>query len=241
MSGAARLDQVRRSADETLGGRRREWLGQSRLYLVCDSSPPRPLENLLRAALQGGVDIVQLRDKEGSDADIVAAGRVFRRLCDAYDALFLVNDRPDLAQACGADGVHLGQEDDDAEVVRNELGDDLLIGLSTHSAEQVDIALARGVADYISVGPVWETPTKPGRPAVGLDLVRHAAREAPIPFFAIGGLAEASVGEAVGAGAERIAVVRAIRDASDPRAAARALRDRVEGREPAGAGVAGAG
>jgi thiamine-phosphate pyrophosphorylase len=241
LSGAARLGHVRRSADETLGGRRREWLAQSRLYLVCDASPPRPLEDLLRAALQGGVDIVQLRDKEGNDADIVAAGRVFRRLCDAYDSLFIVNDRPDLAQACGADGVHLGQDDAAAAGVRAEVGDDLLIGLSTHTPEQVDAALAQGRADYISVGPIWETPTKPGRPAVGLDLVRHAAREAAIPFFAIGGLAEDNVGEAIEAGAGRIAVVRAIRDAGDPRAAARGLRDRVEGRETAGAGVAGAG
>jgi thiamine-phosphate pyrophosphorylase len=210
----------------TPGQRRREWLSRARLYLVCEARPGgcEP-EELLRPALQAGVDVVQLREKHGDERDIVRAGRVFRRLCDAYDALFVVNDRPELAIACGADGVHIGQDDADAVEVRRMVGRDSLIGLSTHSPEQVDAA--RGV-DYISVGPVHATPTKPEYAEVGTALVRYAAEHAQVPFFAIGGIDAGNVAAVVAAGAQRVAVVRAIRDAADPAAVTRAIRDRVE-------------
>ena len=226
---------VRRVTDDNVGPgrRRRDWLGDARLYLVCEARPGgREPEHLLRPALQAGVDVVQLRDKEGDPRDIVRAGRTFRRLCDAYDALFVVNDRPELAIACGADGVHVGQDDADPHEVRRLVGADALIGLSTHSAAQVDAA--SGV-DYISVGPVHATPTKPDYREVGLDLVRYAARHAAVPFFAIGGIDTVSVDAVLTAGAERVAVVRAIRDAGDPATVARELRDRIDAAVAAGA------
>jgi thiamine-phosphate pyrophosphorylase len=211
---------------DAVAQRRREWLGDSRLYLVLEAYPDgRDPEEILRPALQGGVDVVQLREKSGDERAIVRAGRVFRRLCDAYDALFVVNDRPDLAIACAADGVHLGQNDGQVPVARRLVGDDLLIGLSTHSPEQVDAA--EGV-DYIAVGPVFATPTKPEYAPVGTELVSYAAQNARVPFFAIGGIDPANVGAVVEAGAERVAVVRAIRDATDPAETARTLRKRAE-------------
>ena len=190
----------------------------ARLYLVLDGRDPEPV---LTAALDNGVDLVQLRDKELGDDELVETARTFRRVADEHGALFVLNDRPDLVAACHADGVHVGQEDTPVAEARRIIGPGKLIGLSTHSPEQ--IAAAEGV-DYISVGPVWETPTKPGRPAVGLELVGEAARTARVPFFAIGGIDETNVRAVVAAGATRIAVVRAIRDAADPGAAARALR-----------------
>jgi thiamine-phosphate pyrophosphorylase len=208
------------------GRRRREWLRGARLYLVCEARPNgRDPEELLRPALQAGVDIVQLREKRGDEREIVRAGRVFRRLCDAYDALFIVNDRPELAIACAADGVHIGQDDADPREVRRMVGQDALIGLSTHTPAQVDTVDA---VDYISVGPVHATPTKPEYPEVGTALVQYAADHAQVPFFAIGGIDAQNLGEVLSAGAVRVAVVRAIRDANDPGAVARAIRARVE-------------
>jgi thiamine-phosphate pyrophosphorylase len=200
---------------------RREAFAAARLYLVIDLIPS--VEAIVAAALRGGVDLVQLRDKEAADAEILDVGRRLAALCRAAGALFLLNDRPDLAVACCADGVHVGQEDVAVEEARRVVGQDRLIGLSTHSREQLEAAGGSG-ADYASVGPVWATPTKEGRPAVGSELVRFAAEHARLPFFAIGGIDESNVGEVVAAGAERIAVVRAIRDALDPEAAARGLR-----------------
>jgi thiamine-phosphate pyrophosphorylase len=210
---------------------RRERLAASRLYLVIEALA---VESVVSPALAGGVDMVQLREKDASDDEIVAAGRALRELCRSRHALFLVNDRPDLALACGADGVHVGQEDESVEAVRRAVGDELLIGLSTHSPEQFDAGL-ESAADYLSVGPVHETPTKPGRPAVGIELVRHAARHSGKPFFAIGGIDPANVAAVRAAGAERVAVVRAIRDADDPEAAAAALRGALERESPVGA------
>lgn len=211
---------------ESVVDRRHRWLGRARLYLVTEASPGgRDPEELLRAALQGGVDVVQLREKSAGDHAVVRAGRVFRRLCDAYDALFVVNDRPDLAIACAADGVHLGQDDGQVAAVRRLVREDLLIGLSTHSPEQIDAAAG---VDYIAVGPVYATPTKPEYPPVGTELVEYAAANARMPFFAIGGIDPGNVAEVVTAGADRVAVVRAIRDAADPAEAARLLRARVE-------------
>jgi thiamine-phosphate pyrophosphorylase len=203
----------------------RERLRRARLYLVVEAAA----EHVLPAALRGGVDMVQLRDKELGDDALLEAAESFRAACREHDALFWLNDRPDLALAAGADGVHVGQGDVPPAEVREEVGERLLIGLSTHSPEQFDAALG-SEADQLSVGPVWETPTKPGRPAAGLDYVRHAAAHGgERPWFAIGGIDEANVGEVVEAGARRVVVVRAIRDAADPEAAARRLRDALPG------------
>jgi thiamine-phosphate pyrophosphorylase len=214
----------KRSASEEIGALRRRRLAEARLYFVCDARPhgegPEPL---LRGALSGGAQMVQLRDKSADDDAILRAAEAFRRLADEHDALFILNDRPDLIGTTGADGVHLGQDDTDPTTARDLLGPDTLIGISTHSREQLAAASAGGLADYASVGPVWETPTKEGRPAVGLDLVRHAAETAALPFFAIGGIDAGNVREVVEAGATRVVVVRAIRDSTDPRAAAEAL------------------
>ena len=187
-----------------------------------DASP------VVAAALAGGADLVQLRDKGMADAELVRQGERLRELCQAHGALFLLNDSPDLALACGADGVHVGQDDQPTESVRAVVGDDILVGLSTHSPDQFDAGLL-SAADYLCAGPVWETPTKPGRPATGLALVEHARRRrAPKPFFAIGGIDSSNVERVARAGAERVVVVRAIRDAADPRAAAATLRGALE-------------
>jgi thiamine-phosphate diphosphorylase len=212
------------AAPDAAGPLRRERLRTARLYFVSDARPqggdPEPL---LRAALTGGVDIVQLREKELSRRAIEIAGATFRRLCDTYSALFIVNDDPALARSCRADGVHVGQDDASVEDARSLLGPEALIGLSTHSREQIDSSKELG-ADYISVGPVWETPTKEGRPAVGLELVAYAAEQAPLPFYAVGGIDPSNAAQVVEAGARRLAVVRAIRDSDDPAGAAAELR-----------------
>jgi thiamine-phosphate pyrophosphorylase len=203
-------------------GDRRARLQRAVLYLVCATRPGgRALDDVLAAALQGGVDVVQLRDKRATGEQLLAVAAVARRRCDEAGALLILNDRPDLVAAAGADGCHVGQDDMDVAAARALAGPDALVGRSTHSP--ADIAAAGG-ADYIGVGPIHATPTKPGRPAVGLELVRHAAEHAPVPFFAIGGIDAANVGAVVAAGARRIAVVRAIADAADPCAAAAALR-----------------
>ncbi|MBD0280995.1 MAG: thiamine phosphate synthase [Thermoleophilaceae bacterium] len=200
---------------------------RARLYFVTDIRPA--LEQLLAAALAGGVDMLQLRDKSASDRELVDAAEVFRRECDSHGALFWVNDRPDLVDRCGADGVHVGHEDMAPAEARRLLPLDRLVGLSTHSPGQLEAALAAGEADELSVGPVWETPTKEGRPGTGLAYVRYAARRArEHPWFAIGGIDLGNVREVVEAGASRIVVARAIRDAPDPRAAAAALRAALE-------------
>jgi thiamine-phosphate pyrophosphorylase len=209
---------------EAAGPLRRERLRTARLYFVCDAQPADgELESLLRAALAGGVDIVQLREKELPQREIELAALTFRRLCDTYSSLFVVNDDPGLARACNADGVHVGQDDMPVAEARELLGPEAIVGLSTHSEEQI-AASADAPVDYISVGPVWETPTKAGRPGVGLGLVSHAAQNAPHPFFAIGGIDPSNAAQVVEAGARRLGVVRAIRDADAPAAAAESLR-----------------
>ncbi len=205
---------------------RRARLQTARLYLVCDLRPGgRALADVLAPALAGGVDIVQLRDKAASAAELLAGAAIARRLCDAADALLVVNDRPDLAAQSGADGCHVGQHDMEPATARERAGDGALIGRSTHFPDEVAGAAD---ADYIGVGPVWATPTKPGRHPVGIELVRFAAFHAPVPFFAIGGIGADNVGEVIAAGARRIAVVRAITEADDPGAASAALRARLE-------------
>ncbi len=201
----------------------RERLDTARLYLVCDA---RPLD-WLRAALRGGVDLVQLRDRSLDDAGIVEAAVAFRTAASEAGALFILNDRPDLVEACGADGVHVGQDDATPAEARALVGPDRIIGRSTHEPAQADAAQADPDVDYLAVGPVHETPTKPGRPAAGPDYVAYAARTVTKPWFAIGGLDAGNVGEVLDRGAERIVVVRAIAAADDPEAAARALGDRL--------------
>jgi thiamine-phosphate pyrophosphorylase len=198
---------------------RRERLQRARLYLVCDERT----DDFLHAALRGGVDLVQLRMKGAAEDAILAAASRFRRVCDEHGALFVVNDRPELAVAADADGVHVGQDDFPADAARRIVGRERLVGLSTHDAAQVDAAAGLAV-DYIGVGPVSETPTKPGRPAVGLELVRYAATHASIPFFAIGGISASNVDAVRDAGAGRVAVVRALTEAADPEAVAHELR-----------------
>ena len=198
-------------------------LAGARLYFVADAVPP----DMLEAALSGGVDIVQLRLKEAADEEIVAASRAFREACDRHRALFVLNDRPDLVARSGADGVHVGQDDLSPAEARAAVGAERIIGLSTHSEEQLAAAVGEPV-DYVAVGPVFETPTKPGRPGVGLELVRFAAERVSIPWFAIGGIDGTNVREVAAAGARRIAVVRAIREAPEPRPAAAGLRGAVE-------------
>jgi thiamine-phosphate pyrophosphorylase len=218
---------------ESAGPLRRERLRTARLYFVCDARPHgEDPEALLRAALSGGADIVQLREKQLGRSEIERSASTFRRVCDTYSALFIVNDDPDLARACDSDGVHIGQDDGSVEEARALLGPDAIIGLSTHSKEQIDAAGEQPV-DHISVGPIWETPTKAGRPAVGLELVRHAAEHATHPFFGIGGIDTSNAEQVVAAGAERLCVVRAIRDAADPAAVAAELR-RTVGVAPGG-------
>jgi thiamine-phosphate pyrophosphorylase len=214
---------------------RQQRLGAARLYLVCDART----DDFLEQALLGGIDIVQLRIKHASDDTIMRAAGRFARRCAAHGALFILNDRPDLAAAAGADGVHVGQEDGSVEAARATIGTDRLLGLSTHTPAQV--RAAGGRPDYIGVGPVHATPTKPGRPAVGLGLVRYAAAHAQVPFFAIGGIDAENAADVVAAGARRIAVVRALTEAEDPTLAARALRAAIDGhrtRDEAGVGAA---
>ena len=210
----------------------RERLGAARLYLVCEDLD----EAFLDAALRGGVDIVQLRMKTSDDDAIVRTGHRFRRVTDRHGALLIINDRPDLVAEIGADGAHLGQDDMPIAQARPIVGGDRLLGLSTHSPAQIESA-ADAEVDYIGVGPVQATPTKPGRPAVGLELVRYAAQHAATPFFAIGGISAANVGAVRHAGALRIAVVRALTQASDPEATARALRQGVVAAQEARVGA----
>ncbi len=206
----------------TDGPERRARLDAARLYLVCDAHPGgREPIGFLDAALRGGVDVVQLRDKALEDDGLVDAAATFRAACTEHGALFLLNDRPDLAMAAGADGVHVGQDDVPVEEARVTVGAERLVGLSTHTPAQVDGSAG---ADYIACGPVHPTPTKPGRPGVGTELIAYAATRATVPCFAIGGLDTGNLGAVLAAGARRIVVVRAIAEASDPEAAARALR-----------------
>jgi thiamine-phosphate pyrophosphorylase len=185
-----------------------------RLYVITAARPD--LAAFLEAAVSGGVDLVQIRDKGFADPELVPVLHEARQVTRRLDVPLVVNDRPDLAALVGADYVHVGQDDLPVEVARRfGVG----VGLSTHAPEEID----RAEADYIGVGPVYATPTKEGRPAVGPELVRYAAAHARQPWFAIGGIDETNVAEVVAAGARRIAVVRAIGDAPDPERAAAAL------------------
>jgi thiamine-phosphate pyrophosphorylase len=207
----------------------RDRIASRRLYLVAGARGGGPgLEAFLDAALRGGVDVVQLRDKTLDDDGLVAAARAFRAAADAHGALFVLNDRPDLVAACAADGVHVGQDDMTPAAARSIVGPDLIVGRSTHAPDQGAAADADPEVDYLAVGPVHATPTKPGRPAAGLEYVAWAAANVTTPWFAIGGIDAATLPVVVARGATRIVVVRSIGDAADPEAAARALRSGLE-------------
>jgi len=208
------------------GTDRRARLGRARLYFVADRAG---LARALDGALHGGADLVQLRDKHATDAEIEAAAAWAAERCAAHGALFVVNDRPDLAVSTGADGVHVGQDDTPVAEARAVVGEDVIVGLSTHSIAQADAGAVSG-ADYIAVGPVHPTPTKEGRPAIGLDPIRHAAAHVrAVPWFAIGGIGLETVDAVVAAGARRAVIVRAIAGADDPEAVTRALRAALAG------------
>jgi thiamine-phosphate pyrophosphorylase len=215
----------------TAGGERRARLADARLYLC---TPIRPdLDGFADAVLAAGVDVIQLRDKQAEAGPLLEAASVLRAAADRHGALFAVNDRADVALAAGADVLHLGQDDLPMAWARRVLGDGVLLGRSTHDLDQARRA-ATEPWDYLAVGPVWPTATKPGRPAVGTGLVRAVAGLAPsAPWFAIGGIDEANLDEVTGAGATRVVVVRAIIDAPDPVAATRGLRRRLDALAPA--------
>jgi thiamine-phosphate pyrophosphorylase len=199
------------------------------LYLVIgtDSAKQRPLIQTAEMALKGGVDILQLRDYSLKDSELLKMARQFRGLTEKFNALFIVNNRPDIAVLSDADGVHLGQEDMPVADARKILGEGKIIGVSTHAPDQGCLALAHG-ADYIGVGPVYATPTKPGRPAVTVEYVREVAAMKPsIPFFAIGGIDLSNIQDVLDAGAHRVAVVRAITNAEDPQKAASELKKKI--------------
>ena len=223
----------RRGSPEEIGAglasSRRSRLARARLYLCTDARAEQAdLPDFLDAVLAGGVDIVQLRQKGMEARAELAALEVFANACSRHDALLAVNDRADIAYAARPDVLHLGQGDLSVGLAREILGRDLLIGLSTHAESEVDAAAAAPGVDYFCVGPVWPTPTKPGRPAPGPALLRFAAAQ-PIdrPWFAIGGIDRDSLDEVLDAGARRVVVVRAITGADDPGAAAAELAQRL--------------
>jgi thiamine-phosphate pyrophosphorylase len=202
-------------------------LAAVRLYVVTDARPRLPLERFLDAAIAGGVGMVQLRDKTLPDDELLAVATACALSCRPRGVGFIVNDRPDIALAAGADGVHLGQDDMSVAEARKLLGPDFIIGLSTHTTAQIDAALLADVA-YIGVGPIHETPTKPGRTPVGSELVRYAARHAGKPFFAIGGLEPANIVELMEAGARGVSVHRYVTQSPDPQRAAREILEAME-------------
>ncbi len=204
-------------------------LGAARLYLCTDARERQgDLARFLDGVLGSGVDVVQLRQKGLEAGQELRFLEVFRAACDTHGALLAVNDRADIAYAAGADVLHLGQGDLPAAVARQILGAGPLIGLSTHAAAEAAAASVDGAADYFCAGPVWPTPTKPGRPAAGLALVRYAAALGTSrPWFAIGGISEENLSEVLEAGARRVVVVRVITDAPDPGAAASRLAARL--------------
>jgi thiamine-phosphate pyrophosphorylase len=211
---------------------RRELLPAVQIYLVMGAapgavsarSPAASLEDFLTNVIDAGVGMVQLREKNLSDRILLETARRVADVCRDNGALFIVNDRVDIALLSGADGVHVGQDDVHPDWVRQVAGEDFIIGVSTHSVEQVDAANS-SCADYIGVGPIYETPTKPGRPAVGLELVGYAASKSRKPFFAIGGINAENASAVRAAGAQAISVVRYVADAADPPRAVRALLD----------------
>ncbi len=215
------------TATSVRGRQRLRRLDEALLYVVAGTREARgDLRSFLDAVLRGGADVIQLREKDAEASVLLRAGAAFQRAAEEHGALFVVNDRPDVALALGADGVHLGQDDLPVAVARQILGPDAVIGVSTHTPAQFESADSD--ASYLCAGPVFATPTKPGRPATGVELIRAAAERAGSglehrPWFAIGGLDITPLPGVVAAGARRAVVVRAV-DTDDPEGAARALR-----------------
>ena len=214
---------VQAAADDAATARRR--LADARLYLCTDARTERgDLAAFADAALGGGVDVIQLRHKGIEAREELAALAVLAEACRRHGKLLAVNDRADVAHAAGADVLHLGQGDLPVPAARALLGPDVLIGRSCHTEAEAAAAAVEPGADYFCTGPVWPTPTKPGRPAPGLDLVRYAAGlGTDRPWFAIGGIDLGTVRQVLDAGARRIVVVRAVTQAADPAAAAAEL------------------
>lgn len=200
-------------------------LGARHLYLC---TPDRPdLDDFLRACIAGGVDVVQLRDKVLDARPLLARAEVAVSVCRDLGVPFILNDRPDLALACGADGVHVGQDDAPPALARRILGDGAIVGLSTHEPDQLAMASGEPV-DYVSAGPVNATPTKPGRPGVGLGYLEHAAASSAHPFWVTGGVTPETIPAMAAAGARHFVVVRYLTESSDPEAAARRLRSAID-------------
>jgi thiamine-phosphate pyrophosphorylase len=201
-----------------------------KLYVITDADAVRgrALSDIVRAAIEGGADVVQLRDKKAPDAELIRAAECLLRVTRPMGIPLIINDRVNVAKASGADGVHLGQGDGSLREARTALGEDAIIGRSTHSREQALSAEAEGF-DYIGVGPVFQTPTKPLVEPVGLELVRFAAENLRIPFVAIGGIDASNVEKVRQSGARAAAVVRAVMGAADPKRAAEALLLSLQG------------
>ncbi|MBD6617088.1 thiamine phosphate synthase [Komarekiella sp. 'clone 1'] len=205
--------QVYALESSLMGYQRHQLLWRSRLYLV--TSPSETLLGTVEAALKGGLTLLQYRDKTADDSFRLEQAKKLRQLCHTYGALFIINDRVDLALAVDADGVHLGQQDMPIAMARQLLGSQRLIGRSTTNPDEMQGAIAEG-ADYIGVGPVYETPTKVGKAAAGLEYVSYAAKNCSIPWFAIGGIDANNINDVIDAGAERVAVVRSLMQAEQP-------------------------
>lgn len=203
-------------------------LAEARLYFVCDAGfSPVELEGLVAQALAGGADIVQLRDKHAPERALRAAASLFRAAAAERGALFILNDRPELAAGVGADGVHVGQDDAPPSLARRLLGAGAIVGLSTHAPGELDASASQDV-DYVSTGPVAPTPTKPGRAGTGLDYLRYAASTCTRPFFVTGGVTPETVVPMLEAGARRFVVVRWLTESDDPERNARAVRTVVD-------------
>ena len=212
--------------DPSHPGRRWDLSGR-RLYLC---TPDRPdLGPFVEACIAGGVDVVQLRDKQLADSDLMARARIVQEVCARYQVPFILNDRPDLARAVGADGVHVGQDDAPAEDARRVVGDQALVGLSTHASSELQSAIDQRLpVDYLSAGPVQATPTKPGRPGTGLDYIREAVARSRWPVWITGGVDPETVGAMIAVGARHFVVVRWLTEAEDPGGHARALRQAID-------------
>ena len=206
------------------GDERRARLADARLYLCVDRrGGAGDLEALLDAVLGAGVDLIQLRDKDATPDQLRRAAQIFRSAADRHDALFILNDDPELSVEVDADGVHVGQDDLHPDKARSIVGPERIVGWSTHSSAEVDAAVATG-CDYFAVGPVNATPTKQGRPAVGLDPIRHAAAVAgDRPWFVTGDMRLSTAPAVLDAGARRLVVVRALTESADPAGAAKDL------------------
>ena len=216
--------QVYALESQLLRQTRLQQLQKTSLYLV--TSPAENLTAIVEAALKGGLRLVQYRDKETDDCLRWQRAQVLQNLCQQYWALFLVNDRVDLALAVNADGVHLGQQDMPIAVARQLLGPQKIIGRSTTNPEEMQLAIADG-ADYIGVGPVYATPTKAGKLPAGLEYVNYAASHATVPWFAIGGIDGENLPDVIQAGATQVAIVRAIMQAYNPKTATTKLLSKL--------------